>query len=68
MELITSLKLVDSHYRDPHFSNLALLFIHHMKGGILNDIIDPRLEVEDDTMSISSKQAHRIRLFIFGVA
>ena len=68
LERITSLKPVDSHYRDPHFSNLALLFIHHMKGGILNDIIDPRLEVNDYSMSISSKQGHKIRSSIFSVA
>ena len=68
VELITSLKPVDTHHRDPKFSNLALLFIHHMKAGILKDIIDPRFEVDNDSMSISSKEGHRIRSSIFSVA
>ena len=33
VELFTSLKPVDAHQRDSKFSNLALLFIYHMKGG-----------------------------------
>ena len=68
VELITSLKPVDNRHRDPQFSNLALLFIHHMKAGILKDIIDPRFEVDNDSMSISSKEGHRIRSSIFSVA
>ena len=54
VELITSLKPVDAHRRDPQFSNLALLFIHHMKQGSLDDIIDPRLlEIVEHSLSIS---------------
>ena len=68
VELITSLKPVDTHHRDPKFSNLALLFIHHIKEGKLEEIIDPRLEIVDNSVSISREQAWRIRSSILGVA
>ena len=69
VELITSLKPVDAHQRDPKFSNLALLFIHHMKGGILDQIIDPRLlEITDHSVPISPECAWRLRSSILGVA
>ena len=68
VELITSLKPVDTHHRDPQFSNLALLFIHHIKEGTLAEIIDPRLELLDNNVSISDEQAWRIRSSILGVA
>ena len=54
VELITSLKPVDSHHRDPRFSNLALLFLHHVKEEKLDEIIDPRLEMVDNSVSIKS--------------
>ena len=54
VELITSLKPVDVHRCDPQFSNLALLFIHHMKEGRLDEIIDPHLlEIVEHSVSIS---------------
>ena len=68
VELITSLKPVDTDHRDPQFSNLALLFLHHMKEGSLEEIIDPRLEIIDDSVSTLSRQAWRIRSSIFSVA
>ena len=68
MELITSLKPVDTDHRDPQFSNLALLFLHHMEEGSLQEIIDPRIEMIDDGVSTLSKQAWRIRSSIFSVA
>ena len=68
IELITSLKPVDTHHRDPKFSNLALLFIHHIREGKLEEIIDPRLEIVDNSVSISQEQAWRIRSSILGVA
>ena len=68
VELITSLKPVDTHHRDPKFSNLALLFIHHIKDGKLDEIIDPRLEIVNNSVSISQEQAQRIRSSIIGVA
>ena len=68
VELITSLEPVDTHHRDPKFSNLALLFIHHIREGKLEEIIDPRLEVLDNNVSISQEQAWRIRSSILGVA
>ena len=68
VELITSLKPVDTHHRDPKFSNLALVFIHHIKEGKLEEIIDPRLEIVDNNVSISQEQAWRIRSSILGVA
>ena len=68
VELITSLKPVDTHNRDAKFSNLALLFIHHIKEGILEEIIDPRLEIIDNNVSISQEQASKIRSSILGVA
>ena len=68
VELITSLKPVDTHHRDPKFSNLALLFIHHIREGKVEEIIDPRLEIVDNNVSISQEQAWRIRSSILGVA
>ena len=68
VELITSLKPVDTDHRDPQFSNLALLFLHHMKEGSLEEIIDPRLEIIDDSVSTLSRQAWRIRSSICSVA
>ena len=69
VELITSLKPVDTHHRDPEFYNLALLFIHHMKEGSLNEIIDPRLEMVGESLkSVSRERASRIRSSILGVA
>ena len=69
VELITSLKPVDAHHRDPEFSNLALLFIHHVKEGELEEIIDPRLvETIDKSVSMSPEQARRIRSSILSVA
>ena len=54
VELITSLKPVDNHHRDPQFSNLALLFLHHIKEEKLDEIIDPRLEMVDNSVAIRS--------------
>ena len=54
VELITSLKPVDTHHRDPQFSNLALLFLHHLKEEKLDEIIDPRLEMVDNSVAIRS--------------
>ena len=54
VELITSLKPVDNRHRDPQFSNLALLFLHHMKEETLDKIIDPRLEMVDNSVAIRS--------------
>ena len=68
VELITSLKPVDTHHRDPMFFNLALLFIHNIREGKLDKIIDPRLEIVDNNVSISREQAWRIRSSILGVA
>ena len=68
VELITSLKPVDTDHRDPQFSNLALLFLHHMKEGSLEEIIEPQLEIIDDSVSRLSRQAWRIRSSIFSVA
>ena len=68
VELITSLKPVDTHHRDPKFSNLALVFIHHIKEGKLEEIIDPCLEIVDNSVSISQEQARRIRSSILCVA
>ena len=69
LELITSLKPVDADQRDPQFSNLALLFIHHMKQGSLEEIIDPRLlEVIEHSVSISPQQTWRLRTSILSVA
>ena len=61
MELVTSLKHVDAHQCDPNLSNSALLFIHHMKEGILDDIIDPRLlEIVEHSVSISPERPWRL--------
>ena len=68
LELITSLKPVDADQRDPQFSNLALLFIHHIREGKVEEIIDPRLEIVDNSVSIPREQAWRIRSSILGVA
>ena len=69
VELITSLKPVDAHHRDPEFSNLALLFIHHIKEGALVEIIDPRfLETIDESVAMSHEQTWRIRSSILAVA
>ena len=68
VELITGLKPVDNLYRDPQFSNLALLFIHHIREGTVEEIIDPRLEIVDNNVSISEEQAWRIRSSILSVA
>ncbi|KAI5078670.1 hypothetical protein GOP47_0006341 [Adiantum capillus-veneris] len=43
VELITGLKPVDNNNREPRFANLALLFIHYMNEGRVEDVIDPRL-------------------------
>ncbi|MCO5555040.1 hypothetical protein L7F22_008580 [Adiantum nelumboides] len=43
VELITGLKPVDNYNRESRFANLALLFIHYMSEGRVEDIIDPRL-------------------------
>ncbi|MCO5575644.1 hypothetical protein L7F22_029446 [Adiantum nelumboides] len=43
VELITGLKPVDNYNRESLFANLALLFIHYMSEGRVEDIIDPRL-------------------------
>ena len=68
VELITSLKPVDPHHSDPQFSNLALLFIHHMKERSLEEIIDPRLEIFNDSALISPQQASRVKSSILAVA
>ncbi|MCO5575648.1 hypothetical protein L7F22_029451 [Adiantum nelumboides] len=43
VELITGLKPVDNYNRESRFANLALLFIHYMSEGRVEDIIEPRL-------------------------
>ena len=69
LELITSLKPVDADQRDPQFSNLALLFIHHMKEGSIDEIIDPRLLViVEHSVSVSRDRPWRLRSSILGVA
>lgn len=47
VELITGLKPVDNRSREPGFVNLALLFIDHMQEGRGEDLIDPRLELQE---------------------
>ena len=69
VELVTSLKPVDAHQCDPNLSNSALLFIHHMKEGILDDIIDPRLlEIVEHSVSISPARLWKLRSSILSVA
>ena len=68
VELITGLKPVDNLYRDPQFSNLALLFIHHIREGTLEEIIDPHLKMAIDSVSISHEQAWRVKSSIISVA
>ncbi|MCO5609975.1 hypothetical protein L7F22_064210 [Adiantum nelumboides] len=46
VELITGLKPVDNYNREPRFANLALLFMHYMREGRVEDIIDPRLDID----------------------
>ena len=67
VELIASLKVVDAYHLNPQFSNIALLFMHDIKEGKLVDIIDPRRELLEHSVSISHEQVWRIRSSFLGI-